>query len=204
MMRFANEKEFEQFLSTRTTSPKQKKLKEWEKPPKPKKEISAHAIALAGLAKNPDLEKGKGEYFQQVRVFDYFERYNPDDIYELLHSIPNGGLRSKGTAAQMKAEGQKPGYPDMGLDAARGIYHGLRIELKHGKNIASEEQKGWQVRLTKEGYCALILFDWERAVEAILTYWNLGKGESLPEFFNDPKFDISQMTKRYLGGSRNV
>lgn len=36
----------------------------------------------------------------------------------MLYHIPNGGLRTKATAARLKKEGVKAGYPDIGLDVA--------------------------------------------------------------------------------------
>ncbi len=140
---------------------------------------SAHAIALALLDKNPDLVKGNQEHFEQVRVFDYFERHH-QGIYTRLHSTPNGGHRSKATAGKLKAEGQKKGYPDMSLDAARGKYHGLRIELKHGKNRASDEQKEWLRLLTAEGYYCALCVGHNEAIEVIMTYWHLEPGASMP------------------------
>ena len=50
----------------------------------PVKEVSPHAKALAALAKNPDLRVGNCEHYEQVFIFDYFERNYPE-IYELLH-----------------------------------------------------------------------------------------------------------------------
>lgn len=140
---------------------------------------SAHAIALSLLDKNPDLLKGQQEHFEQVRVFHYFEVHH-QGIYQLLHSTPNGGQRSKATAGKLKAEGQKKGYPDMSLDAPRGRYHGLRVELKHGKNSASLEQKEWLNRLTKEGYYCALCVGHNEAIEVIMSYWHLEPGASLP------------------------
>ncbi len=41
----------------------------------------------------------------------------------------------------MKAEGQKKGYPDMSLDKACGIYHGMRIELKEPNGKAPTKEQ---------------------------------------------------------------
>jgi hypothetical protein len=197
MLRFSTQKDFDQFLEKRSLNSKKKGLKAFDTSDKTKPQISPHALSMAALAKNPDLAKGKGEHYDQVRIFDYLERHWPE-IYDLFHATPNGGLRHKATAGQMKAEGQKSGYPDMTLDAARGVYHGLRIELKFGKNTASDDQLLWQVRLNKQGYCALILNGWEIVVEAILAYWALASGEVLNEIFFDTKTMISVLDNQLM------
>lgn len=139
---------------------------------------SVHARALAQLANKPDLLKGNYEHWDQVRYFDLFHRQHPD-IYDLLHATPNGGARSEKVGFDMKAEGQKKGYPDVTLDAARGIYHGLRLELKYGKGRASPEQLEWQRRLREQGYCAEIVIGWEMMVKMTLRYWLLKPGEKI-------------------------
>ncbi|WP_370554260.1 VRR-NUC domain-containing protein [Edwardsiella tarda] len=131
------------------------------------------------MEKNPDLVKGHQEHFLQVRLFDRFERRYPE-IYALMHATPNGGARSKVAGAEMQAEGQKKGYPDLSLDAPRGVYHGLRIEMKHGNNKPTKEQKEWLNRLTMLGYCCAVFNDLEAVSDFILGYWGLSAGESMP------------------------
>lgn len=53
---------------------------------------------------------------------------------EYIYHVPNGGSRNAREAANLKAQGVKPGVPDLELPVARGAYTGLHIELKHGKN----------------------------------------------------------------------
>ena len=109
MLRFTEE-EFQAFSERRNKGRSRPKTK---KDPflslAPVKEVSPHAKALAALAKNPDLRDGNCEHFEQVFIFDYFERKHPD-IYELLHATPNGGKRSKATAGKMKAEKRLSGH----------------------------------------------------------------------------------------------
>ena len=45
----------------------------------------------------------------------------------LMYHIPNEGKRSRSTGARMKAEGLKPGVPDICLPVPVGQYHGLYI-----------------------------------------------------------------------------
>lgn len=131
--------------------------------------ISPHARALA---KKPELINGNREHYLQVSVFDFFERHHTD-IYDLLYAIPYGGKRPPKTAEAMKAEGQKSGYLNTGLDAARGIYHGLRCELKVEDGRAQPNQLERADKLRKQGYCVVFCYGFDCVIEAILEYWSL-------------------------------
>ena len=146
--------------------------------------LSPHAVALDQLAKNPELIKGNHEHYGQVRFFYHCE-INMPDIYVRLHSTPNGGLRAKKTAVHVRAEGQKKGYPDVSLDLPKGRYHGMRLEFKHGANKPSDEQKQWLNTLSKDGYYCVVVYGEPEAIEAVMQYWCLEDGESLPEHKND-------------------
>lgn len=89
---------------------------------------------------------------------------------ELLFHIPNGGKRNALEAAHLKRQGVKAGVPDLFLPVPRGVYHGLFIELKVGKNKQTENQKHWQQLLTEQGYISLVCYGWEEAVEKIEKY----------------------------------
>lgn len=89
----------------------------------------------------------------------------------LLYHIPNGGERRKSEAARMKAEGVKPGVPDICLPAARGPWHGLYIELKRRKGgRLSDAQRRWLEALRKQGYAAYVCFGWKDAADLIENY----------------------------------
>ena len=89
----------------------------------------------------------------------------------LLFHIPNGGMRSKSEAARFKAEGVKPGVPDLFLPVARGPWHGLFIELKRQKGgRISEAQSKWIDALLKAGYLTVVACGWHEAAEYIEEY----------------------------------
>ena len=134
--------------------------------------LSAHAKAMAALQKKPELIKGHQEHYMQVSVFHFLERHHPD-IYDLAYAILNSGKRPKKTAFDMVAEGQKAGYPDTGIDAARGIYHGFRCELKTETGRASEAQIKYAEKLRAQGYCVVFCHGFDAVIKAILEYWNL-------------------------------
>ena len=96
----------------------------------------------------------------------------------LLFAIPNGGKRDKATAGKLKAEGVKAGVPDLFLPVAKDGYHGLFIELKVGDNTPSKVQDAWIMSLRSNGYCVIVVWGWERAINAIKNYIE-GKGRLL-------------------------
>jgi hypothetical protein len=59
-----------------------------------------------------------------------------------LFAIPNGGARDPITGSRLKAEGVRPGVPDLMLAAKRKNYSGLFIEMKKHGNHPTTTQKG--------------------------------------------------------------
>lgn len=109
---------------------------------------------------------------EQSQLFQWAEASAPlFPELALLHHIPNGGFRSKKTAALLKAQGVKAGVPDLCLPVARNGYHGLYIELKRRKGgVKSEAQKGWLDALNAQGYLAVTCPGAVYAMEAIIQY----------------------------------
>ncbi len=112
------------------------------------------------------------ESAEQVALFDWAGANRvPHPDLQWLYAIPNGGKRSKVTAARLKREGVKRGYPDIGLDVARGGYLGLRIEMKRRKKShTSEDQLTWHRRLWAQGYRVVVVKGWEIAAAELLAY----------------------------------
>lgn len=98
------------------------------------------------------------------------------ELVRMFH-IPNGGKRDRKEAARLKAEGVKPGVPDVFLPAPRGGYHGLWIELKVDGGKPSKEQRDWLEYLNGAGYCALLCYGWQTAQMEIEQYMKLPEGE---------------------------
>lgn len=147
---------------------------------------SPHAAELARLKKNPALLKGREEHFIQVELFYWLECDYPD-IYDLTHSTPNSGKRGKLTAFTMQSEGQKKGYPDTSLDAARGAYHGLRVEIKTLTGAPSEEQTKVANLLRNQNYCVIFAYGLEATKQAFMDYWALLPHQTLPEIYKSEK-----------------
>lgn len=109
---------------------------------------------------------------EQATLFSWAkmkERKYPE--LRLLFHIPNEGKRSEAQGARFKAEGMKPGVPDLFLPVARGLWHGLFIELKRQKGgRVSEAQRRWIADLERQGYRAEVACGWHEAAEIIEIY----------------------------------
>jgi hypothetical protein len=86
------------------------------------------------------------EHHLQRCVADFLALALPPDA--VFCSIPNGGLRDKGTAAKLKAEGLQPGAPDL-LIVWQGKPFG--VELKTDTGRLSQEQQAFSERWTLAG-----------------------------------------------------
>jgi hypothetical protein len=124
---------------------------------------------------------GNTEHDDQVRIFAWAELSS--GVYPelgLMYACPNGaklpwkkndkGVRYSPEAARLKAEGLKPGVPDICLPCPVGKYHGFYLELKHGTNKPSPEQLSWIYALNAKGYFACVAYGWEEAIEKIRNY----------------------------------
>ena len=91
----------------------------------------------------------------------------------LIFSIPNGGNRHIVTARKLRAEGMKSGVPDLFLPIPRNGKHGLFIEMKFGKNKASENQQKWLMSLDAENYQTSVCYGFDEGRETIIKYLGL-------------------------------
>lgn len=114
------------------------------------------------------------EHDEQVALFQWAEfRKGVLPHIERMFAVPNGGHRHKATAAKMKAEGVKPGVPDVMLPVARGGYCGLFIEMKFGRNKPTKKQADWLDYLATAGYCTAVCWDVNDAIETIEDYYEM-------------------------------
>ena len=117
--------------------------------------------------------KFKDEHAEQAALFSWadFARGRYTELV-LMFAIPNGGHRHKAVAVRMKAEGVKPGVPDICLPVPRGPWHGLYIELKTEAGSVSREQRHWLALLSRQGYLAEVCRGWKQAQAVIEDYLN--------------------------------
>lgn len=119
------------------------------------------------------------EHQEQVKLFTWARDHEATDpALKLLFAVPNfTGKLGRWTAkhgARLKAEGRKPGVPDVWLPVPRGQYHGLVIELKAGRNRPTHHQVEWLSSLNLVGWYTAVIYGAEAAQCTILEYLALG------------------------------
>lgn len=117
--------------------------------------------------------KGKAapsEHDLQVACLRWLRYAHPGIFY---YAIPNGGYRTITTAKAMRAEGQRPGVPDLHFPIGRGEYLSLYIEMKNGKaGQLSEAQKEVHEILRRERNKVAICLNLEEFQEEINKYFS--------------------------------
>lgn len=91
------------------------------------------------------------EHSLQARCVKWYRWQYPAMVHNLF-AVPNGGYRTKTTAAHMKAEGQLSGVADLILLKRKGTCGALLLEAKIKGNYQSANQKIWQERIEADGY----------------------------------------------------
>ena len=109
------------------------------------------------------------EHVEQATFVTMFEMQHPG---VRIFAIPNGGLRHKGVAQKLKAEGLKKGVPDLFIPAWL-----LWVEMKREKGgRLSPEQKDWIEYLESVGHTAIVGNGWKDALTKANAHANtLGK-----------------------------
>lgn len=87
-----------------------------------------------------------------------------------LFHIPNGGARDAITGARLKAEGVKPGVPDLCLPVARQGHTALYVEMKYGRNKPAPVQEEWLTGLTDLGARCVVCYSAQEAFTEIMAY----------------------------------
>jgi hypothetical protein len=116
------------------------------------------------------------EAAQQTALFCWAALPEQQEKYpdlKLIFHIPNGGTRNKAEAGHLKAQGVKPGVPDIFLPVPKLNFHGLWIEMKAKKNKTSEEQNVWISELSKRKYAVSVAYSWVQATEHLIYYLEL-------------------------------
>lgn len=143
------------------------------------------------------------EHQHQVTIFQWAgvnTRKYPE--LSLLYSVPNAGKRSPRVGAYYKAEGLKPGQPDMCLPVPRRGYHALYIELKVPKTHLSE--KTYPSKLQRDVMGALAA-----AGNLVVVAWGQKATIEVLEFYLDKHPCYSKECQKdlaadWLNGLKNV
>lgn len=126
--------------------------------------------AIKNMSKKPCCPTESEEQTALITWAGWMKTKYPE--LELLHAIPNGEFRHKKTAKALKAQGVKPGVPDICLPVPKRGYHGLYIELKRMTGRVTDNQTNWLNALKKHGYYAVVAYGFEEAKNFI--EWYLG------------------------------
>lgn len=108
---------------------------------------------------------GRSEAIEQRMLITWSSYYW---FASYLFAVPNGGQRSKLTAANLKREGVKAGVPDLFFAVPSDTHHGLFIEMKRAKGgKLSDKQSDCIERLKGVGYDVCVAHGFEEAKAAI-------------------------------------
>lgn len=137
-------------------------------------------VEYKALLKTQKKKRNSFEHQEQVALFNFLDTM--ETKYPILfgiHAIPNGGLRDKITAANLKAEGAKAGVLDVFVpvsmmqysdDFRSYLFHGLYIEMKYGKNTMTDDQRTFADFVIKQGYLVKVCYTWIEAAKEIFDY----------------------------------
>lgn len=93
-------------------------------------------------------------------------------IAKLLHHSPNGGFRTKVTAARFKAMGTRAGFPDLILLLPKAPFSYLAIELKTAVGRQAVSQKDYEILMTSHGGKYVVVRSLEQFMEVVNEYIN--------------------------------
>ena len=120
----------------------------------------------------------RSEDTEQIRLINWancnITKYQ--DLRWIFHPA-NGGSRNKAEAIKFKMMGVKPGVSDLSLPFPKGVYIGMFIEMKYGKNYPTSEQIDFLTTMQEVGHLSLICYSANAAIEALEQYLNLKPGE---------------------------
>lgn len=92
-------------------------------------------------------------------------------MLEMLHCSLNGVKLSKSQAGIAKGQGMLSGVPDLFLPVPRGKYHGLYIEMKHGSNTLTDNQKKFLQNAANVGFAVSVCYSAQEAIKRIEDYY---------------------------------
>jgi hypothetical protein len=128
----------------------------------------------------------RSEDTEQMNVIQW-AGWNMNRYPELkwLHHCPNGGSRNKAEAIKLKQMGVKAGVSDLCLPYPKGIYCGLYIEMKFGKNRQQDSQKEFLADMAAAGHFVATCYSAEEAINIIREYC-----EMMPHKFGDALAEV--------------
>ena len=96
---------------------------------------------------------------------------------DLAFAVPNGAAMGGGKvgairANTLKAEGLRPGTPDLVIPSPRGGYFGVFLEMKTKTGKLSENQSQFLEQAKKYGYYCVVAYGADEAIQHLESYLN--------------------------------
>ena len=139
--------------------------------------MSMDSLIKKAIAKQPTIKprtkrNAQPEAIEQAKVIAWARANERNYPYLwMLHSSLNGVKLSAIQASIAKAQGMLSGVPDLFLPVPRGKYHGLYIEMKHGSNTLTENQKKFLQNAANAGYAVSVCYSANEAIKRIEDYY---------------------------------
>lgn len=130
--------------------------------------MSSLRKARRGVARSTRTEIMLSEYSVQVSVAAHLDYRGVDGL--VWFAVPNGEARNPVTGARLKAQGVKPGVPDIMLFHA-GKAYGLELKRARGGHV-SAHQKEMLRRMGGAGVMLAVAYGIDEAIEQLLE-WGL-------------------------------
>ena len=112
--------------------------------------------------------RSSNEDLDQIAIFDWI-RKNPY-IEPFCFHIANERKCSPQQGAKLKSMGVKAGVSDIFVAIPKNGYHGLFIELKHGKNKPNANQLIFLDNMNQQGYLAKLSYGIVETIDLIKNY----------------------------------
>ena len=109
------------------------------------------------------------ETVAQIQICDWLIQKTDLPFYHFVQE----GKRTYANAAVLKRMGMRSGVSDLFIPRKQGIYSGLWLELKVGKNKPTPAQANFLAQMTKEGYMAVCVCGADAAIEFIKTFYEI-------------------------------
>lgn len=119
----------------------------------------------ANIRKRPKYE----EHQKQKSMVDWFRLKYPSMRHNLF-AVPNGGRRDASSGRRLKEEGVLPGVADLILLKSNRFYGALLIEVKTDKGKQSEYQKGWEEKITADGFKYVVVRSLDEFITVVENY----------------------------------
>lgn len=112
------------------------------------------------------------EHQEQVALIDWADIVSVSKWPALrwLYAVPNGGARHVVTAMSLKAEGVRPGVPDLVLPFPVFPFHGAYLEMKRRGGALTPLQAEWGDYLKEQGYAYRVAHGFEEARDFLIAY----------------------------------